>query len=104
MPTYEYKCRKCGHRFEEFQSITEPPRRRCPICKGRVERLIGAGAGILFKGEGFYTTDYRSSEYRKREKADKAPEGSEPKGGGGSTGADSSTGTGEAKGSGKKDT
>ncbi|KPK67960.1 hypothetical protein AMJ71_10460 [candidate division TA06 bacterium SM1_40] len=73
MPTYEYKCRKCGYDFEEFQNITDPPLKRCPICKGRVDRLIGAGAGILFKGPGFYATDYRSSEYRNREKQDLAP-------------------------------
>jgi putative FmdB family regulatory protein len=71
MPTYEYECRKCGHRFEEFQSISEPPLKACPECGGKVRRLIGSGAGILFKGSGFYQTDYRSSSYRKAEQADR---------------------------------
>jgi putative FmdB family regulatory protein len=62
MPTYEYRCRKCGHEFEEFQSITADPITRCPKCgKKAVERLIGTGAGIIFKGSGFYETDYKRS-------------------------------------------
>jgi putative FmdB family regulatory protein len=71
MPTYEYECGKCAHRFEEFQSITEPPLKVCPECGGEVRRLIGSGAGILFKGSGFYETDYRSSSYKKGEKAER---------------------------------
>ncbi len=71
MPTYEYECKKCGHTFEEFQSITEPPIRRCPKCKGKVRRLIGTGAGIIFKGEGFYATDYRSPSYKEQAKKEK---------------------------------
>ena len=63
MPTYEYECRKCGHSFELFQSMTEERIKKCPECGGRVDRLIGTGAGILFKGSGFYQTDYRSSNY-----------------------------------------
>jgi putative FmdB family regulatory protein len=59
MPTYEYECSKCGHVFEKFQSMSEPPAKRCPACRGGVKRLIGAGAGILFKGTGFYETDYK---------------------------------------------
>lgn len=59
MPTYEYECRACGHRFELFQRMTESPRKRCPRCKGKVQRLIGKGAGIIFKGSGFYETDYK---------------------------------------------
>ena len=70
MPTYDYECRACGHRFEEFQSITEPPLTECPSCGGEVRRLIGTGAGILFKGSGFYQTDYRSESYRKAAKAE----------------------------------
>ncbi|MEO0079054.1 MAG: FmdB family zinc ribbon protein [candidate division WOR-3 bacterium] len=60
MPTYEYHCHHCGHRFERFQGITEPPVRRCPKCRrnGRVERLISGGSGLVFKGSGFYITDY----------------------------------------------
>ncbi len=71
MPTYEYECEKCGHQFEEFQKITAPPIKVCPKCKGKVHRLIGAGAGFLFKGSGFYVTDYRSSEYKKKEKEER---------------------------------
>jgi putative FmdB family regulatory protein len=71
MPTYEYECKKCGHRFEEFQRITDPPVRRCPRCKGRVRRLLGAGAGIIFKGSGFYETDYRSRSYREQARKEK---------------------------------
>ena len=73
MPTYEYECQQCGHRFEEFQSITAEPRQTCPEanCTGPVKRLIGMGGGLLFKGTGFYTTDYRSDGYQKAAKADK---------------------------------
>ncbi|MDD5483061.1 MAG: zinc ribbon domain-containing protein [Kiritimatiellae bacterium] len=71
MPTYEYECAKCKHVFEKFQNITEKPLRQCPQCKGRVRRLIGRGAGIIFKGSGFYQTDYRSDHYRQRAAADK---------------------------------
>lgn len=59
MPTYEYECRKCGLNFEEVKPITAPPRRRCPQCRGKVQRLIGSGVGIVFKGSGFYVTDSR---------------------------------------------
>lgn len=64
MPTYEYECSACRHRFERFQKITDPPVRQCPKCKARIRRLPGAGAGILFKGTGFYQTDYRSPSYK----------------------------------------
>ena len=60
MPTYEYECEKCGHCFEEFQSITAGPLEECPECKGKVKRLISKGAGIIFKGSGFYETDYKN--------------------------------------------
>lgn len=70
MPTYEYQCRKCEHRFEEFHGISERPKLKCPKCKGRVERLISGGAGLLFKGSGFYITDYRSESYRQAAKSD----------------------------------
>ena len=61
MPTYEYECQKCGKVFELVQSMTEPPRKRCidKNCKGKVNRLIGAGGGLIFKGSGFYITDYK---------------------------------------------
>jgi len=70
MPTYEYECQKCGHRFDEFQSMTAKLLVRCPKCKGKLKRLIGAGAGFLFKGSGFYATDYRSSSYQEKKKGD----------------------------------
>jgi putative FmdB family regulatory protein len=60
MPTYEYECDACGHRFEKFQMMTEKPKRKCPECgKRKLQRLIGTGAGIIFKGSGFYETDYK---------------------------------------------
>jgi putative FmdB family regulatory protein len=72
MPTYDYKCKACGHRLEIFQSMTESPKRKCPHCgKNALERLIGTGAAILFKGSGFYQTDYRSDSYKKAAEADK---------------------------------
>ena len=72
MPTYEYVCRACGHAFEQFQSITADPVRTCPKCgKRKVERKIGIGAGVLFRGGGFYETDYRSDSYSKAEKAER---------------------------------
>jgi len=72
MPTYEYRCTACQHTFEEFQSITAPPLRTCPQCgKRRLERLLGTGGGIIFKGSGFYITDYRSEAYKKAAEAEK---------------------------------
>jgi len=65
MPTYEYECRKCGHVFERFQSMTDEPVKRCPLCRCKVQRVFGPGSGIIFKGSGFYATDYRSSDYSK---------------------------------------
>lgn len=70
MPTYEYECRKCGHTFEKFQRISDPPAKRCPSCRGAVRRVLGGGAGLLFKGSGFYITDYRSDGYKKSAKAE----------------------------------
>ena len=59
MPTYEYRCLKCRKKFEKLQRITEPPLGRCVFCKGKVERLISSGVGLIFKGSGFYCTDYK---------------------------------------------
>ncbi len=59
MPTYEYECTKCGIHFEQFQSMVDEPLKTCPECQGAVHRLIGMGAGIIFKGSGFYETDYK---------------------------------------------
>jgi putative FmdB family regulatory protein len=70
MPTYEYQCRSCGHRFDAVQSIRASPRTRCPHCRKKVHRLISGGAGFLFKGSGFYTTDYRSTPYQEAAKKD----------------------------------
>jgi len=71
MPTYEYKCAACGHAFEEFQSITAKPIRKCPECKkNKVDRLMGTGSAMIFKGSGFYITDYRSEGYKSAAKAD----------------------------------
>ena len=87
MPTYEYRCRACGHAFERMHPMADPPVRTCPKCsKPRVERLISSGGGLLFKGSGFYITDYRSQGYKDRAKADsdaakpkeKAPEAAKP--------------------------
>jgi putative FmdB family regulatory protein len=68
MPTYEYECEKCHHQFERFQSMTEEPVKVCPVCGGKVKRLISGGGGFLFKGNGFYITDHRSESYKKRQK------------------------------------
>ncbi|MFN9369999.1 MAG: FmdB family zinc ribbon protein [Planctomycetia bacterium] len=73
MPTYDYVCDGCGHAFELFQSMTESPKTTCPKCRKRkLRRLIGAGAAIVFKGSGFYKTDYRSDSYKKGAAADSA--------------------------------
>src|SRR5690606_34760238 len=70
MPTYRYLCDACGHELELFQSITEAPKRKCPSCgRAKLQRLIGAGAGVIFKGSGFYETDYRSASYKAGEKS-----------------------------------
>lgn len=76
MPTYGYMCESCEHEFDQFQSITARPLRKCPKCgQSRLKRLIGTGAGIIFKGSGFYETDYRSESYKKA--ADKEKGGAE---------------------------
>jgi putative FmdB family regulatory protein len=73
MPTYEYRCRACGHDFEEFQSITADPLTKCPAChRKKLVRLMGTGGGVIFKGSGFYQTDYRSESYKKAAEADKS--------------------------------
>ena len=72
MPTYEYRCTSCGHEFEVFQKMTDPPKKRCPQCRGKVEKKLSAGAGLLFKGSGFYITDYRSEDYKKKARSESA--------------------------------
>jgi len=81
MPTYEYVCDSCGHEFEQFQAITAKPLRVCPRCgKKTAKRLIGVGAGVIFRGSGFYETDYRSESYKKAaEKESKSTDSSTDK-------------------------
>ncbi len=78
MPTYEYRCHACDNKWEEFQSIKAEPTKKCPKCKkAKAERIISAGGGIIFKGTGFYQTDYRSENYKKgADAAKKAMDGS----------------------------
>ena len=71
MPTYEYECKSCKHHFEKFQSMMDKPLARCPKCKKGLRRIIGKGAGIIFKGAGFYATDYRKS--HGKEKSESSP-------------------------------
>ncbi len=76
MPTYEYECDACGHKFEKFQSMTAKTLRKCPACgKPKLQRLMGAGAGIIFKGSGFYETDYKRKSPPKSENSDGASKG-----------------------------
>ena len=93
MPTYDYECRECGHLWELFQQMKDNPKRKCPECgRLRAKRLIGPGAGIIFKGSGFYQTDYRSSSYTEAAKADKkAEKAASEKGGSKSDSSSSST-------------
>lgn len=73
MPTYDYECQACGHTFEEFQGINDKHLKKCPECKRmKLQRLIGTGGAVLFKGSGFYTTDYRSDSYKSDKKAAEA--------------------------------
>jgi putative FmdB family regulatory protein len=72
MPTYRYECRSCKKIHEFFQSMSEKPVRKCPSCGGRLDRLIGTGAGIILKGSGFHNTDYRSESYREAAKSETA--------------------------------
>ena len=81
MPTYDYACSACGHTFEEFQSMSSDPLKKCPSCKkSKLERLIGSGAGVIFKGSGFYQTDYRGGSYANDAKKD-TEAASKPSGG-----------------------
>ena len=72
MPTYEYECGSCGHQFEVFQSIKDKPKKRCPECRKGVKRLIGSGSAVIFKGSGFYQTDYRSADYKKKAESEES--------------------------------
>src|SRR5579872_2169364 len=98
MPTYEYQCDACDHNFDEFQSMSEPALTKCPKCgKKKLRRVFGAGAAVIFKGSGFYQTDYRSDSYKQAAKADQEA----GKSGGTADGAGKTDGTGTA---GSKDT
>jgi len=90
MPTYEYQCDACNHNFDEFQSFSDKPLKKCPKCrKPKLRRVFGAGAAVIFKGSGFYQTDYRSESYKASAKAEES----------GSAGKSESTGKTESKGS-----
>ena len=79
MPTYDYVCKNCDHQWEVFHSMKQKPLRKCPNCgKLKAERMIGAGGGIIFRGSGFYETDYRSDSYKKAASADKKAAESKP--------------------------
>ena len=94
MPTYDYECQACGHRFEAFQSMSEKVLKKCPECRRqKLQRLIGAGAGLIFKGSGFYSTDNRKPAYDSEKKAAEAKDSG--------CGMDTDTGTCAKKGCGK---
>lgn len=100
MPTYDYECDACQHHFDAFQSISENPLQKCPKCgKKKLRRLFGAGAGLIFKGSGFYLTDYRSDSYKQAAAADKPASADSASSGSESKPADNpaSTNVGEAK-------
>ncbi len=109
MPTYDYLCDACGHKFEHFQSINDKLLKKCPKCKkSKLRRLFGTGGAVVFKGSGFYQTDYRSDAYKKAAQADKSA--GETKAGDGKTGEGKSSDskgaankTGETKSSSKTD-
>jgi putative FmdB family regulatory protein len=105
MPTYEYVCEKCGHQFEKFQLMAARPLTSCPkeLCaqkrwgKGRVKKVIGAGAGLIFKGSGFYITDYRSENYKQGAKKDSKDSTPATAATGGESGATKPAASGETK-------
>ena len=103
MPTYDYECDACGHKLELFQTISDAAKRKCPACgKLKLRRLFGTGGAIVFKGSGFYGTDYRSESYKKAEKADKKSEKGDAKPSEGGDGKKGETKSGKKKSSEKK--
>lgn len=86
MPTYEYRCPECGNEFEKFGRMSDPPVQECPVCHAQAQRRISGGAGLVFKGSGFYITDYRGEGYKKAAESDKG-------GGSGASSSDSKGGS-----------
>jgi putative FmdB family regulatory protein len=97
MPTYEYRCRDCGTDFEKFQRMSDEPVAECPKCGAGAERRLSAGAGLLFKGSGFYITDYRGDSYKKAAEGDKSSGPGDSKGSSESKGSSDSKGSPESK-------
>src|SRR5437879_2324420 len=94
MPTYEYVCDACEHQFDEFQSMSDKPLKKCPQCKkSKLRRLFGTGAAVIFKGSGFYQTDYRSESYKSAAQADQQSGAAKPAADAGSKPATDATGT-----------
>jgi putative FmdB family regulatory protein len=89
MPTYEYRCPACQHEFEKLQKMSEEPVATCPECGAAAERLLSGGAGLLFKGSGFYITDYRSDSYKKAASSEKGSAGEKKSGDKGASGSSS---------------
>lgn len=101
MPTYDYECDSCGHTWEMFQRIVEDPIKKCPECnKKKARRLFGTGSAVMFKGSGFYETDYRSESYKKGEKAAKDASSGKSDSGGGKGGDSKSKSSSPSPGSG----
>lgn len=99
MPTYEYRCTKCGHEFDLFQRMSDDPVADCPECGAPAERLISRGAGLLFKGEGFYITENRSESYKKKAESESGSKSdSSSSGSGDASSGGSGSGGGDAKG------
>jgi putative FmdB family regulatory protein len=98
MPTYDYQCDACDHEFEIFESITAEPQKKCPKCKkSKLRRLFGSGAALVFKGSGFYSTDYRSDSYKKAAAAEKPATDSSASSGDSATKAKSDSPKSDAK-------
>ena len=94
MPTYEYQCDQCQHNFDEFQSFSEKPLKKCPKCgKPKLRRVFGTGAAVIFKGSGFYQTDYRSESYKQGAKAEETQSGGSKKEANGTPAAADSSGS-----------
>lgn len=105
MPTYDYECDACGHTWEMFQRIVEDPIKKCPKCnKKKARRLFGTGSAVMFKGSGFYETDYRSDSYKKGEKAAKDAKSSKSESSNGSGKSGGQKGSSDSKSSGSKST